>query len=105
MLTHAVHSKHSSRTEKRHSRDTGLLPKRICAHGLDPNWLSLAEPFMFSKLESTCATCKNFKRCALDLSNDGFDPGRPGWRDYCPNGATLNFYGAIVKFFWRAGQP
>lgn len=104
MLTFATRNQHSSPAAKRHSRDAALLPKRMRAHGLDPNWFSLAEPFMFSKFRSTCTTCKKFKRCALDLSNDGFDPGRPGWRDYCPNGATLNFYRTIVNFFWRAEQ-
>jgi hypothetical protein len=104
MLTFAVHNRHSPPAEKRHSRDAVLLPKRMRAHGLDPNWFSLAEPFMFSKLRSTCTTCKKFKRCALDLSKDGFDPGRPGWCDYCPNGATLNFHRAIVNFYWRAEQ-
>lgn len=104
MLTFAVHNRHSPPAEKRHSRDAVLLPKRMRAHGLDPNWFSLAEPLMFSKLRSTCTTCKKFKRCALDLSKGGFDPGRPGWRDYCPNGATFNFYSAIVNFYWRAEQ-
>ena len=104
MLAYTVHDQHSPRTEKRHSRGGNLLLKRMRAHGLDPNWFSLAEPFMFSKLRSNCTTCKKVKRCALDLSNDGFDPGRPGWRDYCPNGATLNFYRALVNFYWRAEQ-
>lgn len=104
MLTFTVRNRHSSPAERQHGRDAVLLPKRMRAHGLDPNWFSLTEPFMFSKLRSTCATCKKVKRCGLDLSNGKFDPGRPGWQDYCPNGVTLSFYGAIINFFWRAGR-
>jgi hypothetical protein len=104
MLTFTVRNRHSSPAERRHGRDAVLLPKRMRAHGLDPNWFSLTEPFMFSKLRSTCATCKKVKHCGIDLSNDKFDPGRPGWQDYCPNGATLSFYGAIINFFWRVGR-
>ena len=104
MPTYTVQDKHSSRGEKQHSRDGELLPKRMRAHGVDPNWFSLAEPFMFSKLRSTWATCKMFKRCARDLSKDAFDPERPGWRDYCLNSAMLNFYNAIISFYWRANR-
>jgi hypothetical protein len=38
------------------------------------------------------------QKVSLDLSNDGFDSGRPGWRDYCASGTMLNFYGAVVSF-------
>jgi hypothetical protein len=64
-----------------------LLPRRITAVGLNIEQIGSDEPQVRRDLERVCAHCADRSRCARDLDRDSEDRG---WRDYCPNVATID---------------
>ena len=62
------------------------LERRMAALDLDPVEVSKIEPQTFRDLQRVCSFCQSHRRCLRDLARD---PGKPEWRDYCPNVETL----------------
>jgi hypothetical protein len=69
-----------------------LLLRRMAALDLDRNEVSRTERRTFQDLQRVCTLCESRRRCARDLARDSADPA---WRDYCPNGATLEALDAL----------
>jgi hypothetical protein len=62
------------------------LERRMAALDLDPVEVSEIAPQTFRDLQRVCSFCQSHRRCLRDLARD---PGRPEWKDYCPNVETL----------------
>jgi len=58
----------------------------MAALGLDPVEVSKIESQTFRDLQRVCSFCRSHRRCLRDLARD---PGKPEWKDYCPNVETL----------------
>jgi hypothetical protein len=69
--------------------DIGLLLRRMAVLSIDPDELDSADPLLFRELQGRCALCRSKGRCARDLGHDAADLAWQGWKEYCPNGATL----------------
>jgi hypothetical protein len=87
-----------------HPDDRTLLAKRLAGLHLEPAALARAESVIFRDLQRVCAMCGFKYRCARDLAVEAFDPTWDGWRDYCPNAATLSAIGAL-HLAPRRGDP
>ena len=78
---------------------SNLLERRMAALNLDPEELARSEPALFRGLQRLCTSRRNPMRCARDLaqefSRDPSEPASTDWRDYCPNGTTLNMLSAL----------
>src|SRR2546423_10498695 len=76
-----------------------LLERRLAALHLDAAELGRSEPATLRDLQRLCAMCGSRGRCARDLAQDltrnPVDPTVQDWRDYCPNGATLNMLSTL----------
>jgi hypothetical protein len=79
----------------RHSYDAGLLFRRMAALQIDRDELASDDPLLFRELQGLCTLCRSKERCVLDLAQEHDQLGNPGWREYCPNAATLNVLGAV----------
>jgi hypothetical protein len=62
------------------------LERRMVALDLDPGEVSKITPQTFRDLQRVCSFCQSHRRCLRDLARD---PGKPEWKDYCPNVETL----------------
>jgi len=69
--------------------DIGLLLRRMAVLNIDPDELDSADPLLFRELQGLCALCRSKGRCARDLAHAA-DLAWQGWKEYCPNGATLS---------------
>ena len=63
-----------------------LLERRMAVLDLDPVEVSEIAPQTFRDLQRVCSFCQSHRRCLRDLARD---PGKPEWKDYCPNVETL----------------
>ena len=63
-----------------------LLRTRMTALDLDCREVARLAPETLHDLQRVCTLCSERKRCARDLARVASDPG---WKDYCPNVATL----------------
>jgi hypothetical protein len=72
------------------SSDIGLLLRRMAVIDIDPDELNSSDPLLFRELQGLCTLCRSRRRCARDIAYDAADPAWQGWKDYCPNGATLS---------------
>ena len=79
----------------RYSYDASLLFRRMAALQVDRDELASDDPLLFRELQGLCALCRSKERCVLDLAQESDKSGHPGWREYCPNAATLNALGAV----------
>jgi hypothetical protein len=69
---------------------------------VDRDELASDDPLLFRELQGLCTLCRSKERCVLDLAQESDQPGNPGWREYCPNAATLNVLGAVQNCSWAA---
>jgi len=80
---------------------SNLLERRLAALHLDPEELARYEPALFRGLQRLCTSCRSPMRCARDLAQefarDSSEPASTDWRDYCPNGATLNMLSILNR--------
>jgi hypothetical protein len=72
------------------SNAADLLQDLLNVLGLDKNAIENDEPLVMRDLERLCTTCREKRRCRLDLANGVAD----NFRDYCPNAFTL---GALLQ--------
>jgi len=72
-----------------------LLRRRLATLHLDPDELAGSEPAMLRDLQRLCTMCRSRGRCARDFAQHAADPAWQGWRDYCPNAATLNMLSTL----------
>jgi hypothetical protein len=63
-----------------------LLLGRMVALGLDKDEVLRLERGTFQDMQRVCAMCESHRLCARNLAAD---PDSSGWKDYCPNAATL----------------
>jgi hypothetical protein len=63
------------------------LNHRLRVIGLDAAEISAADPRVMRDLQRTCSMCVSKGRCTHDLARD---ENASGWREYCPNVATLD---------------
>ena len=73
-----------------------LLERRTALLDLDPVEVSEIAPQTFRDLQRVCSFCQSHRRCRRDLARD---PGKPEWKDYCPNAVTLM---ALDKLPWES---
>lgn len=64
-----------------------LMPQRLQAAGIDPNYVREAEPAVFQDLQRTCTRCGSAKQCAHDLAVGDWEAGL---ESYCANAATID---------------
>jgi hypothetical protein len=64
-----------------------LLPERLRALGLDPEFVQRAGPTLFRDLARVCASCRASRRCARDLARGDV---QVGMSTYCLNGPTID---------------
>jgi hypothetical protein len=80
---------------------SNLLERRMVALNLDPEEVARSEPALFRGFQRLCTSCRSPMRCAQDLAQefarDPSDPASTEWRDYCPNGTTLNMLSTLKK--------
>ena len=69
-----------------------LLERRMAVLDLDPVEVSEIAPPTFRDLQRVCSFCQSHRRCLRDLARD---PGKPEWKDYCPNVETLMAFDAM----------
>ena len=78
---------------------SNLLERRMVALNLDPEEVARSEPALFRSFQRLCTSCQSPMRCARDLAQEfARDPSEPAssdWRDYCPNGTTLNMLSTL----------
>ena len=78
---------------------SNLLERRMVALNLDPAEVARSEPALFRSFQRLCTSCQSPMRCARDLAQElARDPSEPAssdWRDYCPNGTTLNMLSTL----------
>jgi hypothetical protein len=79
----------------RYSYDASLLFRRMAALQVERDELASDDPLLFRELQGLCTLCRSKERCVLDLAQERDQPGNPGWREYCPNAATLNVLSAV----------
>jgi hypothetical protein len=79
----------------RHAYDASLLFRRMAVLQVDRDELASDDPLLFRELQGLCTLCRSKERCVLDLAQECDESGSPGWREYCPNAATLNVLGAV----------
>ena len=63
-----------------------LLLRRMTALDLDKDEVLRLERGTFQDMQRVCAMCESHRLCARHLAADA---DSPGWKDYCPNAATL----------------
>ncbi|MBI4274178.1 MAG: hypothetical protein HY659_05725 [Rhizobiales bacterium] len=78
--------------------DNSLLSRRMNVLGLNAGEIARTEPGIFLDLRSACFLCGSRAQCDADLKHpsrgdDNSDAN--GWRDYCPNAATLNMLSSL----------
>jgi hypothetical protein len=73
------------------SNAADLLQDLLNVLGLDKNAIENDEPLVMRDLERLCTTCREKRRCRLDLANGVI---ADNFRDYCPNAFTL---GALLQ--------
>jgi hypothetical protein len=73
-----------------------LLERRMALLNLNPVEVSEIAPQTFRDLQRVCSFCQSHRRCRRDLARD---PGKPEWKDYCPNVETLM---ALGKLPWES---
>src|ERR1700674_331071 len=79
-----------------HGRDgADLLRRRMAALHLDPDELGRSDPATLRDLQKLCTMCRSRGRCARDLAQESADPDWQGWREYCPNAATLDMLSTL----------
>jgi len=78
---------------------SNLLERRMAALHLDPKELAGSEPELFRDLQRLCTSCRSPMRCAQELAQEfARNPSEPAsneWRDYCPDGTTLNMLSTL----------
>ena len=67
-----------------------LLLRRMTVLGLDVERCAQSHPGMLQELRIACASCRNVRRCTLDLATGANGAVWPEWWDFCPNEARLN---------------
>jgi hypothetical protein len=86
----------------RYSYDASLLFRRMAALQIDRDELASDDPLLFRELQGLCTLCRSKERCVRDLTWECDEAERQGWREYCPNAATLNALGAVQNCGWAA---
>src|SRR5215218_8429038 len=75
---------------------TELLRRRMQLLKLEPKDLAGSDPATLRDLQKHCTLCDSRRHCARDLAQEENGETPSGeWRDYCPNGATLNMLGTL----------
>jgi len=74
-----------------------LMPHRLELLGLDPGYVKLARTSTYQDLQTKCASCKAWRRCASDHGNGDV---QSGMRSYCLNAPTID--ALVVE---RPGAP
>lgn len=72
-----------------------LLRHRMTLLGLDPDNVAAFEAALVRELQIRCAQCDSRRQCLLDFARTSNDPYWAGWREYCPNAATLNMLSTL----------
>ena len=72
-----------------------LLRRRMAALHLDSDELARSEPATLRDLQRLCTMCTSRGRCARDFAQHSTDSDWQGWREYCPNAATLNMLSTV----------
>jgi hypothetical protein len=88
--------------------DVGLLLNRMVVLRIDPDAVDRADPLLYRELQGLCSLCRSKGRCARDLAHDAADRASQSWKEYCPNGTTLNrlAQGASrIPDLWQVLQP
>jgi hypothetical protein len=85
--------------------DTVLLLRRMQSLRLDPDEFRSSEPIMFRELLLRCEACESRVSCASDLADKSTSDRGEDWRDYCPNGATLNALSLLREVATLADRP
>jgi hypothetical protein len=70
--------------------DIDLLLRRMAVLDIEPDEVDSADPLLFRELQGLCTLCQSKGPCAYDLVYDDADAGFRGWREYCPNAATIS---------------
>jgi len=70
-----------------HLGPSELMPRRLRALGLDPEFVRHAEPELFRDLGRVCANCTAWRRCKRDLARGDVQAGMSA---YCLNSATID---------------
>ena len=70
-----------------HPGPSDLMPKRLQALGLDPEFFKRARTATYRDMERVCRTCKAWRRCACDLAKGDV---QTGMRSYCLNAPTID---------------
>jgi hypothetical protein len=86
----------------RYSYDASLLFRRMATLQVDQGELASDDPLLFRELQGICTLCRSKERCVRDLTWECDEAERQGWREYCPNAATLNALGAVQNCSWAA---
>jgi hypothetical protein len=71
-------------------RDHGaseLLLQRLQLLGIDPEFVQQDTPTLFRDLARVCASCRDSRRCARDLTRGDV---QAGMSTYCPNGPAID---------------
>jgi hypothetical protein len=82
--------------------DASPLFRRMTLLQIDRDELASDDPLLFRELQGLCTLCRSKERCVQDLARECDEPGRQGWREYCPNATTLNSLGAVQNCSWAA---
>ena len=64
-----------------------LLSKRLRLLGLDPSYVTVAQPETLRRLSETCRNCAHTDVCATDLGDENVAAGMD---TYCANGEMID---------------
>ena len=67
----------------------------MAALQVDRDELASDGPLLFRELQGLCALCRDKERCVLDFAQQHEGAENQSWRDYCPNGTTLEALATI----------
>jgi hypothetical protein len=70
-----------------HANFPPLLSKRLRLLGLDPTYVTVAQPETLRRLSETCRSCAHTDACAADL---GVENVAAGMDTYCANGEMID---------------
>jgi hypothetical protein len=85
-----------------------LLHRRMAILGIAADDVAAAKPGLFEDMQRRCTLCTSRRQCMLDFIRTSDNPAWLGWRDYCPNAATLNMLSVLhlcAKPAAESGQP
>ena len=79
-------------------RRSDLLLMRMEKLQLEPDEVRRIEASVFSDLAEACAHCESKERCEQDLADASAGTVARGWKNFCPNAATLSALAALPWF-------